>query len=899
VDLGNELLRLVKEKNPELGPEKIQGATAIDKLAYLVENRKEYGKMLDDAFEMIESAYLKDPTKYPAEFMAEVHKYLNTVAETRTGRLRSVISQAVKETGLSLKDMVLDWNKTGRKKLQSFLTYVKDKTSLSDSDAKVLVDEVEKEMKVVLEEKREQLAKEMFADAPKKKQKDLQRKLIESVNLGVVTDARYRDLWAEKMGIKNFTEEQAIDLTKSLKEIDSINPDKMYDVEGVQTEGWKIQKKLWDDYVKRMSKDIPASATDKWLKITHFGMLSNPASWAKNPLSNIGMQMMDDLSNIPEAMLQKSRPQSERTTTLENWKKDPDRVKKVAEWWERYALPEIKRTGMDMSMTTLANQNKRTFSNDTAEAISNIPINVMEFGDIGFLKRGYENALGRYMTARGLKEPTAQAHEFAKNKALELTFRDKSEIAKAIIDLKNGTKLRREADRWAKIAETSKDPQEAQFANTQEKKYRRFATLSRIAGQAVMPYVNTPVNIARRAKEYSPFELISAVTKWKDGDINGVYKSLSTAGVGTLGAMGMGIVGALSGVLTAGYPKDADEQKYWKSQGITPYSVKLGNKWVSLDWMAPMVVPLMMGAATIQERNPLEGVKVFEDMSFIRSLNQLVGGQGSASEKALSVALDAPLQAMPNLMKKIAYSVDPIIRDTYDPSAVQSSLNRILTGVPGASMSLEAKYDIWGRPLKAQQYIKDSDTPVAAFERLIKNVMIPWRTSRQSTEPETVLVGRIFKAAQEAGDDNADSVLPNFSGTKEIGGEKMTAEEYAQYQSVAGQYALKEVRKLLSSSAPDYSETGDSKFKQIQTIYSDAARYAKSQIQGTKFTPTTRTLSNNGKDIAITESEYNKYREKYDAYKAKGYTNASALAKYDILKGKGIQITKPTPQEEK
>jgi hypothetical protein len=65
-----------------------------------------------------------------------------------------------------------------------------------------------------------------------------------------------------------------------------------------------------------------------------------------------------------------------------------------------------------------------------------------------------------------------------------------------------------------------------------------------------------------------------------------------------------------------------------------------------------------------------------------------------------------------------------------------------------------------------------------------------------------------------------------------------------------------------------------------------------------KYTPIVRSLKHNNVTTKLTESEWTRYEEKRDAYKAKGYSNASDLAKYDILKTKGITMTKPIPKKE-
>jgi hypothetical protein len=674
-----------------------------------------------------------------------------------------------------------------------------------------------------------------------------------------------------------------------------------------------------------MAREIPPSAIDIYLKLAHFGMLSNPASWAKNPLSNLLMEGFSRAANVPDALLQKAFvPQEERTTTLSNWRKDTKLNDTVHEWWVRYAMPDIKRTGMDMSMSILMNQNRRTFKNDVVENIADFPFWVMERGDIGFLRRGYEDALGRYMSARGMETPDDNAHQYAKKRALEDTFRDLSYIAKTITDAKNGKAMMEEMRRQDKIALESTDPVARKVAAKRAKQLRGMIAGAKLTGQAVMPYTNTPINIARRAWEYSPLGLGNFATAIARGDATGATRALSKALVGSAASFGLGALLGAMDIVTGSAPEDEGEAKRWAVEGIKPYSLKVGDMYVSLDWAAPMIIPFMMGVSTAQEGNPVKGANVFFDMSFIRNINDLVKGYGSPTEKIANVALQGPQQLMPNLMSKLAATIDPIVRDTYDPETSVAITNRILNKIPGARETLIPKYDAWGREVEQAQVIEGT----GALGRLINNVLIPWRYSRANTEPETREVSRLYKAAVDGNASNASSVLPDFSGTRSltVGDEgkttKFTADEYALWQKTAGRYAQQEISELMNSpeynNAPDYSKDGSSKWDMVLDVYNDARERAEAEIaqkRGTTFT-IEASFSVNGKtkkySKSLSGSEYQSMMDdeqsvldkeksrirsmrlndaKTKEYIAKAERYAKAYAKWEAL---GRHGSKPT-----
>jgi hypothetical protein len=683
-----------------------------------------------------------------------------------------------------------------------------------------------------------------------------------------------------------------------------------------------------------MARDIPPTMVDKYLKLSHFSMLSNPASWAKNPLSNLIMMGMSRMSNVPEAALQAmlssnaarriipgwSIEDFEKTTTIGNWRKNnPEREKVVKEWWSRYAETQIRRKGMDMSVSILMNQNKRTFKNDTIENIADFPFWMMEMGDVGFLRSSYEDALGRYMTAQGMDTPNEAAHQHAMKRALEDTFRDLSYISKSINFLKRGADMTAELRKQDKIALESNDPVERRSAALAARGLRMKLAFAKAGGQMLMPYVNTPVGVARRAAEYSPLGLGSFGLALIRKDGAGAARALSKMLIGSVFSFGLGELLGAMGLVTGAPPEDSDELKRWKVEGIKPYSLKIGDMYVSLDWAAPMIIPFMMGVSVREEglfKGIAKGANVFTEMSFIKGLRDTLSddypGQ-TATEKIAKLATNGPMQLIPNLSSKIAYSIDPTIRDTYDPEAAMVVANRAINKL-GFNGGLIPKYDAWGEEVKQAQVVEE----LGVVGRLVNNVLVPWRYSRANTEPETKEVSRLYRAAVDGNDPNAATVLPDFSGTRSlsVGDEgkttKFTAEEYALWQSTAGQYAKSEISKLMNSPeynrAPDYSKDGNSKWHMIQDVYTDARERAEAEIaqeRGTTFT-ITASYTKNGKtqkyskklsgdayqsymnrEKSILEAEKRKIRTmpaaKRDEYIKQAESYAQRYAKWELL----------------
>ena len=145
---------------------------------------------------------------------------------------------------------------------------------------------------------------------------------------------------------------------------------------------------------------------------------------------------------------------------------------------------------------------KPIFKHNGMNKLTEFSFRVLEAQDAYFAKSIYINSLGQFMKARGLAEATEDAVKYATDRAQILTFRDKSHLATIINNAK-------------------KIPGIGLFVET------------------AVPFVKTPINITKRAIEYS-FGLIKMATnKGKQGrrlgeDIAKVIMGSAIMGIGML-----------------------------------------------------------------------------------------------------------------------------------------------------------------------------------------------------------------------------------------------------------------------------------------------------------------------------------------------------------------------------
>lgn len=232
----------------------------------------------------------------------------------------------------------------------------------------------------------------------------------------------------------------------------------------------------------------------------------------------------------------------------------------------------------------------------------------------------------------------------------------------------------------------------------------------------VLPFTQVPASIATRIIEYTPLgtasELVKQVVK-REFDQKALSEALAKGTVGA-GVVGAGVALAKNGDITLGYPKDPVTQARWKAEGKTPYSVKVGGKWVSMNYVQPVGALLAMGGAYQQARDEgKSGTEATNAMfgtiaNSVTSQSFLQGVSGALNaatdpERSASKFLNTTAgSVIPNIIRSAAKSNDPLQRE------VKSPVDALKAGIPGVRKSLPAQIDAFGKPVKRQSGAIDS-----------------------------------------------------------------------------------------------------------------------------------------------------------------------------------------------
>lgn len=625
-----------------------------------------------------------------------------------------------------------------------------------------------------------------------------------------------------------------------------------------------------DEVARELAKQVPKTTMEKIDSWRYFSMLANPRTHIRNIIGNLSMASVQRIKNKVagglEAIAQKTGMIDKRTKTLKPASKE---VKAFAKADVENVLGRLNNESK-FDTKNLIQQYQRTFKSNLLEntlgKLYNLNSKALEAEDTFGLKSAYRKAMADYMTANKLteKDLTAgtkeadtkleNARKYAIQQAQEATFHQYSSVASLLNTLENKNKA------------------------------------TKLLTGAIIPFKKTPINVAKTGIEYSPIGIVKSFTtdiaKLRKGDINvnqyidNLAKGLTGTGI-TLAGYALAQAGILS---ASGDEDDQKNQYYQQDRGNQSFSLKIGDKTYSLDWLSPTAIPLFIGAQLNDNVKNAGEEQTTEDMldkisnsidAMASAMNPMIemsmlSGVASAVKSfaqgdaqffqnlAINSAKSYVNQFFPTLGGQIAKMVDDTERTTTSTKqnmfakAVDSTGRQILNKIPFASKLLPAKTDVWGNELKRE--------PNKLY-RALQQAVFPWT---EKTLKSTNVDNSISDLYERTGD---NSVLPNTSINKDftINSEKyrLTSDEYANYKKQYGKTSYNLLNKLTSSS--EYKNmTDEQKTKAISEIYSYANEknkidYAnKNNIKDVKTSTTYNTIEQIKQDGG-NESDYFKY----------------------------------------
>lgn len=299
--------------------------------------------------------------------------------------------------------------------------------------------------------------------------------------------------------------------------------------------------------------------------------------------------------------------------------------------------------------------------------------------------------------------------------------------------------------------------------------------------EVVLPFIETPANIAKLTIQRSPLGFAQAAKAYR------VYKAAQLKGADAptvqrlrgeavdaiarplLGSVLLGTFYGLAkgGSMTGSGPTDQREKSLLRQTGWQPYSFVLGegqNKtYVPFNRFEPLSSFLGFAADAAESKDS----KTTEEFvnkamgSVVSNLTSKTYLQGVADAAefindparfASSYLSSVSSAAVPNIVAKVAQAVDPTVRDVTPESSGIAGLperigNTLLARIPGASQSLPARRSATGDPIQREgNAVSRFLSPVQASTRrpemrleelMVEAGEVPGQPSRTFTVPGT------------------------------------------------------------------------------------------------------------------------------------------------------------------
>ena len=611
---------------------------------------------------------------------------------------------------------------------------------------------------------------------------------------------------------------------------------------------------------KRISKEYPATVYEKLLELRRIGMLLNPRTMVRNTLANAAMMPVQGASGKVSALIQdithRINPDFTPTQALHVSKESKTLASQVADnmrsvlsgdtkYYEfqgqgagakgqnalndlnQYARDktifkgEIKsdwlsqlvdKTAYELNKVSQKTAQQDLFSGMTSEKgilenTRQLTYGLLELGDAGFVDKFFRDRLASYIEARGIKsvnDVPPEAITTALDEAMKATFKDDNALTEMLSSIKRST--------------------------------------NRVGGMGnfLLTFTKTPANIAMRVADYSPAGLASAAVKRVKGQtdaaqfIDDISKGITGTGLMVLGAQLF-----KAGILTGPESDDKDEAAFMRTQGFKPNAVHVGDKYYTIDWAQPAASGLMMGAAIMAEleKNPdasfadasvaagKTALNTWIEASPVKSIEDLFSSYEGLPGGVSELVQEIPGSFIPSTVGATARTVDPVQRQTYSKGDWLGTLfGGMQAKIPGASKSLPAAYDTWGRPITRQ-----NSTGEAAFAQFVS----PGTLGNANESPIDNVILELF---QDTGNNKVFPRKAGWSVTVDGESKSLTNREYSDYQREMGQMSYNIAEYLV----PKFDNlTDEQKVSVLDNAYSMAKDVAENELFGADLSRTT------------------------------------------------------------
>ena len=467
---------------------------------------------------------------------------------------------------------------------------------------------------------------------------------------------------------------------------------------------------------------VPATTWQKASSLAYMNMLSATTTGVKNVLGNTVMAPMEAVSETIAAGVDKAvSAKTKNRTTAVSTKRET-----VAGLME--GLSEIANTFADtyIRQADTSYGRKYEMSGDAPRVYQNAKMEfkrrmvdfIMQLGDRPFFRAEY---------ARQMEMIQRLCAEGKMKKKDVITTADGRQVV-SYVEMTEAD-MHKEAAQRALERVFQEDNAIVDWVNRAPMAMRPFM-------QAVIPFVKTPTNIAKRMLDYSPIGLAKTIASvgyhaaTKDGGFDqrkfvmGIGRGLTGTGMIMAGAL-LSSLGILD--IGDGYGEEDDSKLYGAGMAnYDPYGkyINIGGNKASLDWLGAAGIWMTIGAAAAAEwagdsdttfgdklyttmlKSGPEILNLLFDNTMLSSVSELLGGAEDGEElgtNVLDTVVGSALQQYlsPANIRQFAKFTDEYERDYRNDNPVIEAINKnVIRYWPVLRQTLPIKYDITGDPVR-------------------------------------------------------------------------------------------------------------------------------------------------------------------------------------------------------
>lgn len=547
--------------------------------------------------------------------------------------------------------------------------------------------------------------------------------------------------------------------------------------------------------MKYISELVPKNALQKLKSYRNIALLLNPKTLGRNIIGNALFNSIDNVSKALAVPFDKaiSSYTGKTTRVLPQMKEYFAGMGKGAKVGFQEALQGIDTRGLGQRFDLGTG---RTFQNKPLQTLETALDIGLRTPDRAFYEATFRESVANMMKAQGLKTPTQEILKQAEKEALESVFQNESKLS--------------------------------QMALQTREALNNIGTKDFGAGDVLIPYAQTPANLAQQGINYSPLGYLKGIGNLTQGNQRQASLDLARATVGT-GLIGGGYGLAKAGMMTPSqfddnYTTNKRIKENFQPLGIRPDQI--GDVWYSP--FQPMSIPLSVGNAIANGEDPLQaGINTVVELPFLqgvaRGLKDLQ--EGNYSDAGLNVISSIPSQFTPSLGGQIAQLIDPYQRELYSPNKMQYGINQAISKIPFASKTLPEKIDVTGQQI--ERYSSQGGrrlfdillNPTFVNEKKEDFVLDELKGLYDNTKETKHLLPIVNKKI---------SYVDANGNNQQI---QLTGEQVSEYQKALGQMNYKAVNELIQK--PYYqSLTKEEKIKEINKIYSQNNQLVKNSLFG-------------------------------------------------------------------